>query len=160
METVTVSAHLTINSTPPLPAGRMDDPQARLAYVLAGNATFTVVNRESGKRFTFKVRRRFTDKPHFVSVLTGSDNTHDFEFLGTIFDGVRWEHSRRKGAGISPESPSGLAWAWLWRRLSKLQPIEPAELYHMGRCGRCGRILTVPESINSGIGPECQRRMK
>lgn len=149
----------TLTMLPPLPASRMDDPQARLTYVLAGNATFTVVNRETDKRFTFKVRQRFSNRPHFVSVLTGPDNTHDFEFIGTIFDGVRFEHSMRKGASISPESAAGQAWAWLWRRLSKLAPIEPAELYHMGRCGRCGRSLTVPESINSGLGPECLRRM-
>jgi hypothetical protein len=26
---------------------------------------------------------------------------------------------------------------------------------HEGKCGRCGRTLTVPESIDRGIGPEC-----
>jgi hypothetical protein len=29
------------------------------------------------------------------------------------------------------------------------------EFRHEGRCGRCGRTLTVPESIDSGFGPEC-----
>jgi hypothetical protein len=28
-------------------------------------------------------------------------------------------------------------------------------IWHEGRCGRCGRRLTVPESIESGYGPEC-----
>jgi hypothetical protein len=28
-------------------------------------------------------------------------------------------------------------------------------VWHEGRCGRCGRKLTVPESIESGFGPEC-----
>jgi hypothetical protein len=29
------------------------------------------------------------------------------------------------------------------------------EVWHEGRCGRCGRALTVPESVERGIGPEC-----
>jgi len=27
------------------------------------------------------------------------------------------------------------------------------------RCGRCGRVLTVPESVESGFGPECIGRL-
>ena len=30
---------------------------------------------------------------------------------------------------------------------------------HDGRCGRCGRQLTVPSSIDKGIGPECATKM-
>jgi hypothetical protein len=32
------------------------------------------------------------------------------------------------------------------------------ELWHEGRCGKCGRALTVPESIESGLGPVCESR--
>ena len=28
---------------------------------------------------------------------------------------------------------------------------------HSGCCGRCGRKLTVPESIDTGLGPVCAR---
>ena len=28
-------------------------------------------------------------------------------------------------------------------------------VFHDGKCGRCGRKLTVPESIQSGLGPVC-----
>ena len=33
------------------------------------------------------------------------------------------------------------------------------EVWHEGRCGRCNRALTVPESIASGIGPECAKHV-
>src|SRR5262249_13335004 len=57
---------------------------------------------------------------------------------------------------------------WMWERLKNNQPLEysinanptilsgGAKLLHEGRCGRCGRRLTVPESIESGYGPECR----
>jgi hypothetical protein len=32
--------------------------------------------------------------------------------------------------------------------------------HHEGKCGRCGRLLTVPSSIESGIGPECSKIMR
>ena len=58
-----------------------------LQFILAGNALFTVENAQTGNRFTFKVRKPDDDKPHFVSVLTGADNEHDYSFLGTVFEG-------------------------------------------------------------------------
>ena len=36
---------------------------------------------------------------------------------------------------------------------------EGYEARHEGRCARCGRALTVPESIDSGFGPECARKV-
>jgi hypothetical protein len=26
---------------------------------------------------------------------------------------------------------------------------------HAGKCGRCGKMLTTPDSLERGIGPEC-----
>jgi hypothetical protein len=33
------------------------------------------------------------------------------------------------------------------------------EVWHEGKCGKCGRTLTVPSSIESGIGPECMKSL-
>ncbi len=33
------------------------------------------------------------------------------------------------------------------------------EVRHEGSCGRCGRKLTVPASIDAGIGPECAGKL-
>ena len=35
---------------------------------------------------------------------------------------------------------------------------ETVQVWHEGRCGKCGRKLTVPESLTSGLGPECAGR--
>ena len=35
---------------------------------------------------------------------------------------------------------------------------EHLEIFHEGRCCACGRKLTTPESILSGIGPECAKK--
>lgn len=127
---------------------------APLQFILAGNALFTVENTATGNRFTFKVRKPDDDKPHFVSVLTGPDNEHDYAFLGTVFDPRSYRHGRR--SRIAQDAPSAKAFEWLFRQLSTGHPLPPqVRLCHCGKCGRCGKTLTVPESVESGFGPEC-----
>ena len=129
----------------------MNDP---LQFILAGNALFTVQNTDTGNRFTFKVRKPDDTKPHFVSVLTGSDNESGYSFLGTVFDPRHYRHGRR--SRISEDAPSARAFDWLFRQLSKGRPLPPqVRVCHCGKCGRCGKTLTVPESVDSGFGPEC-----
>ena len=130
---------------------RMNAP---LQFILAGNALFTVENTATGNRFTFKVRKPDDDEPHFVSVLTGPDNENDYSFLGTVFTPERYHHGQR--SRIAQDAPSARAFEWLFRQLSAGHSLPPqVRLCHCGKCGRCGRTLTVPESVESGFGPEC-----
>ena len=132
---------------------------ASLQFILAGNALFTVENVATGNRFTFKVRQPDDDKPHFVSVLTGPDNEHDYAFLGTVFDAARYHHGRR--SRVAEDAPSAKAFEWLFRQLSTGHSLPPqVRLCHCGKCGRCGKTLTVPESVESGFGPECSKAIK
>jgi hypothetical protein len=135
-----------------------------LRFALAGNARLTLVSKKTRQRFTYRVRQSVdNDSPtkkgdvHFVQVLTGADNTQDFTFLGTIFKDRSFRHGRR--SRISRDAGSARAWAWFWPQLAKGHLPEAVELWHEGRCGRCGRALTVPESIERGIGPECASLM-
>lgn len=125
-------------------------------FALAGNARFTIVSKKTGTRFTFRVRKPSEERPWFVSVLTGSDNEFDYTFLGTIFPNGAYQHSRK--SKIPAMAPSAMGFDWFWKHLSAdafdLLP-DRVDVHHEGRCGRCGRALTVPESIESGFGPEC-----
>ena len=124
-----------------------------VAFILAGNAIFTLVNSETGNRFTFRVRRPKKDAPHFVSVLTGPDTDNDFQFLGTIFEGKTYVHGRKSGIGKDAQSARVAAWAF--PRIFEGTLPESIQVWHEGRCGKCGRRLTVPESIMIGLGPTC-----
>lgn len=127
------------------------------AFLLSGNVVFTVVSRKTGARFTFKVRQPKLDSPHFVSVLTGSDNDSDYSFLGSIFADGTYRHGRK--STIGQDAPSARAFAWFYGMLSDPDRLAAqAEVWHEGRCCRCGRRLTVPSSIEFGIGPECAKR--
>lgn len=141
------------------------------AFMLAGNATFTLQNDRTGNRFTYKVtqaKAKTEGAPMpavwFVKVLTGPDNEACYEFVGTVFGGVTGSLSegarpyfRHSGKSrIGEEAKSVEVFKWLLANIDALPPFITA--HHEGRCGRCGRKLTVPESIESGFGPECGGR--
>ena len=73
----------------------------------------------------------------------------------------RYQKSLRKyGVPVClPASPKGLLlekmFVWTWNKVHKgLLPAE-IEVWHEGACCYCGRKLTVPASIELGIGPDC-----
>ena len=139
-----------------------------LKFILAGKAIFTIRNRETGNRFTFKVSkaknngdRKYKKQAWFVSVLTGPDNNVCYQFFGTIFkdekEVLSYNVSSKSRGKTGKIAISKSAFAWFFRRLNSTEHSFPQnlEVFHAGRCGRCGRLLTVPESIKSGYGPEC-----
>jgi hypothetical protein len=130
------------------------DRETARQFILAGNARLTIVSKRTGTRFTYRVRRPSEDKPWFVQVLTGSDNDSDYTFFGTIFADGTFRNSVK--SRIGPTALSVLAFVWTWDAIQREGALpETLEVHHEGRCGRCSRALTVPESIESGFGPEC-----
>ena len=99
----------------------------------------------------------------FVAVLTGSDNTRDYTYLGSIIarPHARYEHGAR--ATIGPDAPSAKAAEWYLSRLlgggCDEAILRQCEVWHESTCGRCGHDLTAPESIARGIGPDCWEKM-
>lgn len=135
--------------------GRLETAETVATFSLAGNARLTLVSVKTGARFTYRIRkaRKEGDNRHFVAVLCGADNDGDYVYLGTIFDGTRFNHGRK--SSISSTAPSAVAFAWIWKRVTRGDLPTQCEVWHEGRCGRCGRSLTVPESIETGLGPIC-----
>jgi hypothetical protein len=136
---------------------QLTDGQHARQFALAGNARLTLVSVKTGTRFTFRVQRGKQDAaPHFVSLLNGSNNEDDYVFLGTIFGDNAYRHGRK--SRVSAEAPSAKGWAWAWAFLARGELPPACEVWHEGRCGRCGRTLTVPESLRTGLGPECAQK--
>jgi hypothetical protein len=143
-------------------AGQLSTVAAVRRFIEAGNATLTVRSLRTGKRLTFKFTRPDEepgkDRPIWVKLLSGADNTSDYQFLGTLWADAtlayRYRHSAK--SRVSMSAPAVLALQWLVKALTRGESeLAKAEVWHEGMCGRCGRKLTVPESIESGFGPEC-----
>lgn len=131
-------------------------------FVLAGKATFTVDNGK-GNWYTYKVTHkkangRFGDA-YFVKLLTGPDNTRDYTYIGML-NSETGVVSLTGKSQMTPDTQPYRVLNWALQLLWHNAPWPAGyEIHHEGRCGRCGRKLTVPESIKTGIGPECAGRM-
>lgn len=140
---------------------RFTDPAQVRAFVLGGNALFTIMSVGTGTRFTFRVRasedsgERAGRGVFFVSLLAGPDNEADYAYLGIIpkDDPLSFRLTAKSKAGEGATSVK--AFRWFWNQVGQGRLPATVEVWHEGRCGRCGRTLTVPSSIESGFGPEC-----
>ena len=63
-----------------------------------------------------------------------------------------------KGSKIDKNTPSVKGFEWLVKNIHNLP--SNMSFFHEGHCARCGRLLTVPESIKTGFGPECEKIRK
>jgi hypothetical protein len=137
--------------------------QTRLAkeWFLAGDAIFTI-QEPTGSHHTFRVQRVEANdrwpESWFIKMLTGPDNTSDYTYLGKL--------DRSSGSVLLTAKSRLTADSHVYKLLSRIlyrvwqgehEAFEAHgyQLHHEGRCGRCGRLLTVPESVQSGYGPEC-----
>ena len=142
-------------------------------FILAGKAVFTVeipasYGSERGLKghYTFKVCHKEASAQYpeawFVNLLTGPDNTSDYTYFGML----RPADGQLDLTAKSHHTESSKLVAVLRRVLARVWAGEQDaitaagfNLHHEGKCCRCGRILTTPESVTSGIGPECAKKL-
>jgi hypothetical protein len=152
-------------------AAALSTTAAFRAFILAGNAIFTIVSKKTGARKTFRVQaKKGATDFWFVSLLVGPSNTEDYKYLGAL-----WVKGNKTAAADFGDHPAlgwkqnkqgwgedaSVAFAWIVRNLNGEtdgEIFDHAEVYHEGRCGRCGRTLTTPESVATGLGPVCAGR--
>lgn len=138
--------------------------QAVQEFIFAGNATFTLVSKKTGVRFTYKVRKRklnpVGDEVFFLNLLRGPDNEADYAYMGVLRkDPLRYFWTAASGK-VGRQAPAYKALVWFVDAARCERDVlgKTLEVWHEGRCGKCGRKLTVPSSVSLGLGPECARK--
>ena len=154
------SAEMKCQDTTDDMRGRLMTALDATRFMLAGKSVVTLVSKKTGARFTYRLTMSEDGQAHFVGLLSGPDNTSDYQYLGRIARGVFWLGRKVPRPGdISKDAPSARAFDWTWRALARNTLPDQLEIWHEGRCGRCGRKLTVPSSIELGFGPECAEKI-
>lgn len=126
-------------------------------FALAGKATLTFKSERTEAHYTFRITLSADSKVHFVSVLTGPDNENGYTYAGII--GRDKEFRLTKASKFTADALCVKAFRWVWDAVRAGNLPKCCAINHDGACGRCGRTLTTPESVASGIGPECARHM-
>jgi hypothetical protein len=131
------------------------------SFVFQGKAAFTLENKETGNYVVYRIqsKKRKRNQPEErrlfdVYVRALGDGWRGNRYIGQV--------DRKTGIlkttyGSDPNSVGIRTFNWLinkWKRLDQFE--DKMNMYHMGICCKCGRDLTVPESIENGIGPQCK----
>lgn len=139
------------------PERQISAPGDIKAFILGGNATFTLKSLKTEKRFTYQVKEADDKKGFFfVKVLAGPDNRTDYTYLGFVKD--PYLPKLIAGKKGRPDAPSFKALDWFLSKAWALDIPDGVEFWHAGRCCSCNRMLTDPASIERGIGPECAKK--
>ena len=129
-------------------------------FMIGGNAIITLESKITGCWFTYRIKKAKKDdekSPFYVSVLTGVNNESSYTYMGTIFKNAdKLSFTLTKNSKIGPDAVSYKAFNFFFNLTLKSKLHEDMAVYHRGICGRCGRTLTVPESLITGLGPECR----
>lgn len=135
-------------------------------FAIAGKAFLTLQSEKTGTHFTYRVKQAEgkNGKPAgvwFVGVLTGGDNSRSYSYAGVLRekgdDGIVFQQTAK--SKVSEDAPSVKAWQYFWKNVCNGTLPNLLTVRHENKCGRCGRKLTVPESIDNGIGPECANKL-
>lgn len=142
--------------------GNFDSIESMKRFLYAGKAIITLVDRKRNQRFTYKVNKpskhsdAYAKIPFFVGLLTGPDNHADYTPCGFI-KAVTPDGSLKffNGRKMSSNAPSVVLFQDFWNGIHAQRIPEHIEPLHANFCARCARQLTHPDSIKTGIGPEC-----
>lgn len=138
-----------------------------LEFMTSSNAIFSIKSLNSGLHFTFKISTRkneINDHPTFlfVSVLTGTDNTSDYTYLGylkqyEVGEYKGWYFTHGDKSVITKEATSAIAFKWIMDCINSGKLMQNVLIWHEGVCCRCGRKLTAEKSSDNGIGDYCAK---
>jgi hypothetical protein len=133
-------------------------------FIFAGRSVFTLENNETKNYITFRIKQikrlgKIIPNQFGIECKVLGDNTAGYNFLGFLDLNKktfkRWSRLPNDYVGYK-------TLFWLLQNLESIEDLKcypKLAIYHEGCCCKCGRPLTVPESIDSGIGPECKENM-
>lgn len=144
-------------------------------WVLAGHAIFTVGTSAAAQQagfqphYTFLIaKKKLPASGHFeastkwfAKLLTGPDNEADYAYVGSVDEqtgAVKLTANSKLTEGAKALQVLRRVLARVWADEAGSVNANGWSLHHAGCCGRCGALLTVPESVVSGYGPECVKR--
>lgn len=124
--------------------------------LLAGRARLTITNPATGRWIKIHMKRR-KDRAtgewsncYFLNLALLGDGDMGYRYAGAFFsDSFRFKPASNADQDLLKISN------WIVRAIANPELLSTCEIEHAGKCCSCGRTLTHPESIRTGLGPEC-----
>lgn len=132
------------------------DPDLARKYILAGKAIITCVSERTGKHITFRIRSK-ADRMRITRWFVRADIGNTSRYITWLLkDAATGLILVQASPGYDALRDAYNGFCFITKHLLNGNHLPPQmKIYHHNTCGRCGRVLTNPQSIQSGIGPEC-----
>ena len=128
-------------------------------FFLGGRAIFTVHN-NVGEQYTYKIVKSKKSGLYFVSLLSGPNNETDYTYMGLLMPDLMQARTTEKSL-LNLSAPAFRVLNWALKTVSQGKQIPFGYgIRHEGKCCVCALRLTDAESIETGIGPVCAKKMK
>lgn len=121
-----------------------------LNYILSGKATVGIHSGKTGNTYWYYVHKKgnywkvWKNNSHQVIATIRKNASERYEVLG-------------EGSVYPTQMQEVLCYVVYHLENNNLD--SRVTILHSGRCGRCKRELTDPESLATGIGPECRKKL-
>jgi hypothetical protein len=142
--------------------GKIEQDKA-LAFMLAGKSEFILHSTKTGDDFKFKITKKESNKKdseeefvYFVNILHGSESTYAGHMRFNKNTNM-FEYFKGQKGKIEPKDLAIRSLIFVLNKLMRNEIVGNLEVYHTGKCGKCGKKLTTPESIVTGLGPQCSK---
>lgn len=116
-------------------------------------ASFTIRSKNTGKDFTYKIKRAVFGGKWYTYIFVEKSYLH-FDYLGTYFQGQIWLKKQ------PIKTPAAIAIGWVLGKVDEKRFMyldTKIDVFHLGSCLRCGATLTDATSIEHGLGPICRK---
>lgn len=131
-----------------------------LPFLLAGKSKFTLLSGKTGQHFSYTLTKKPKkgSESEYIYFLTFYNENRESIYAGVVFF-ENGQFNFRKGAkgNANPSDRAIIALIFVLNQLTYGKRPN-VRVFHVGNCGRCGKRLTTPESILTGLGPECSKK--
>lgn len=114
------------------------------------NGIITIRNPVTGNHRTVKIKTSSEWDKRWVMLLVDPDNTSDYQSFARVINGVAVPFRKLDDDSFYAKLCDILNDPDKWA--------DRLEFSFAARCIRCNKLLTEPNSIKLGIGPECRRK--
>lgn len=141
------------------------NPLSLPVLALAGRAVLTFRNLERGTHFTVKIKQARDRKDrkikldHYnVTISLLGDKTQGMRYAGMMFPKENFRIWVARG--VQHDDQLAIVFRWLVNAIRNPESLRgKVHLFHENKCCQCGQPLTHPESVYTGIGPVCMKRL-
>ena len=139
-----------------------------LKYVLSGSSEFKLVSGKTSREIFYRVTRKSAactgsnNDNQFIYWLYSGESYDSLKYLGSIYFNKNqncFEFARGKLGVGNKYSVEVKAILYFMNRIYSGKFNTNIEIYHNGNCGKCGKKLRNVMSINTGLDPDCAKKV-